>query len=321
MLGRKFSLPFIEPEKLNCIPAEVIAQIPAELAARHSVVPIALDGTTLTVAMENPSDLEIISEITFRTGFMISPVVTPELSLTHALKKYYGVKRELRPVPEEWEVGKSGIQHVGTTRENHSIPNSSSHPAVRKTTKKGGNHLKLVDKNSQTSLQSDGDGILTLERASIWLANVESRDDVATILTHFASQMFKRTALFMIKGERALGWVAKAQGTTVKNFDEFQIPLEAPSILKTIVETKKKFFGPVPFSSENSRIISSFDGSFQGSAALMPLIILGQVVAVLYVEGEGTHPIEYLLFKLQKIVPKAVMALEILILKKKIVML
>jgi hypothetical protein len=37
------------------------------------------------------------------------------------------------------------------------------------------------------------------------------------------------------------------------------------------------------------------------------------------VDSGITHPIEYLLFKLQVIVAKAVMALEILILKKKIV--
>ena len=320
MLSRKFNLPFIGPEKLNYIPAGVIAQIPADLAARHSVVPIALERKRLTVAMANPTDLEVVDEIAFRTGLVILPVVTPELSLTHALKKYYKIERELRPAPEKLEVVENQVRYVETFPESQAIP--ASHPAEEISDSKSTpeSHLKLVEKSPKESSPLCDDGILTLEAASKGLANIASRNDVATILIRFASQMFKRTALFMVRGESALGWVANVEGALVKNFDEFQIPLEDPSILKAIVDSKKSYVGPVPFSLLNSRIISSFGGTFQDSAILVPLNILGRVVAVLYVEGENAHSKEYFV-ELQQLVAKAAMALEILILKKKILML
>jgi hypothetical protein len=37
--------------------------------------------------------------------------------------------------------------------------------------------------------------------------------------------------------------VADAEGTPVKNFDEFKVPLQEPSILKTVVDSKKVFVG------------------------------------------------------------------------------
>lgn len=320
MLSRKFNLPFIEPEKLNYIPAEVIAQIPAELAARHSVVPIALERKRLTVAMANPTDLEVVDEMAFRTGFVILPVVTPELSLTHALKKYYKIERELRPAPEKIEIVENQVRYVETVPESHPVSDATSVPGVNETKNETESHLKLVEKNTKVSPQPCEDGILSLEVASKGLANIACRNDVATILTRFASQMFKRTALFMIRGESALGWVAIVEEKVVKNFDEFQIPLEDPSILKALVDSKKSYVGPVPFSLLNSRIISSFGGTFQDTAFLVPLNILGRVVAVLYVDGENTHSKEYLV-ELQQLVSKAAMALEILILKKKILML
>ncbi len=319
MLSRKFNLPYIEPEKLNYVPSEVISLIPAELAARYSIVPIGLERKKLTVAMANPTDLEVIDEIAFRTGFVILPVVTPELSLTHALKKYYKIQREMRPAQEKLEVLQKKIRYAEAVSEVQ--PDSGFHPAaeVSETKNESETHLKLVETEAKTSPPDSDDGILTLETTSKGLANVTSRNDVAAILTRFASQMFKRTVLFVVRGDLAMGWVADVEGALVDNFDEVQIPLDDASVLKTLVDSKKCYVGPVPFSLLNSRILSSFGGTFQDSAILVPLIILGRVVAILYVDGENTHSKDYL-FELQRLVAKASMSLEILILKKKILM-
>jgi hypothetical protein len=319
MLSRKFNLPFIEPERLNYIPSETIAQIPAELAARHSVVPIALERKKLTVAMANPTDLEVVDEIAFRTGLVILPVVTPELSLTHALKKYYKIEREMRPGQDKVEAVGDEVQYAEAVSEAQTAPELHSAAAVSETRNELEPYLKLVETKEKPPPASDDDGILTLEAAAKGLANIVSRNDVASILTRFASQMFKRTALFVIRGNSAMGWVANVEGSLVENFDEIQIPLDDDSILKTLVDSRKCHVGPVPFSLLNSRILSSFGGTFQDSAVLIPLIILGRVVAIQYVDGENTHSKENLL-ELQQLVAKAAMALEILILKKKILM-
>jgi hypothetical protein len=234
------------------------------------------------------------------------------------LKKYYNIRRELHPNSEKLQVvGDEGVS-VDTVSKCHPVFNTGSPSVAHKTEREPKNHLKLVEKNSKTSFRPFDDGILTLEKASTWLANIESSNDAATILSRLASQMFNRTALFMIRGEMAWGWVGTVQGKIIENFDLFQIPLKEPSILKSIVETKKNFVGSVPFSPLNSRIMSSFGGSFQEDAALLPLTILGRVVAVIYVAEEKKRPIEYLLFKLKLFVSKTVMAMEILILKKKL---
>ncbi|MBN2429690.1 MAG: hypothetical protein JXK94_15250 [Deltaproteobacteria bacterium] len=310
MLSRKFELPFIKPERLKHIPAEVIAQIPSTIAARHSIVPIAMNGETLTVAMANPTDLEVIEEIAFRTGLETFPVVTPELSLSHALKKYYKVERQLRPVPERMVANQ-----ILNGQTSHGIHPPQVEPGIKK---KADSHLKLVRKSAETSMQSGSAGILTFKEASVGLVNTTSRHDVAAILIHFASQVFKRTALFTVQGKSSWGWVANVEGTMVENFDKVQIPLDDASILRTVVDSKKLLVGPIPFSPLNARIISSFGGPSQQSAGLLPITIGGRVVAVLYVDGERAN-LTGNFVELQQLVAKAAMALEILILKNKIV--
>jgi type IV pilus assembly protein PilB len=72
----------------------VTALLPAELAEKHRLVPVALDGRgkgTLVVAMSSPRNLALVDEIAFRTGRRVSPVLAPDSEIDAALFKYYGI--------------------------------------------------------------------------------------------------------------------------------------------------------------------------------------------------------------------------------------
>jgi hypothetical protein len=66
-------------------------------------------------------------------------------------------------------------------------------------------------------------------------------------------------------------------------------------------------------------MLAGIGGNPPSSALLLPLMLMGRVVAVVYVEG-GLTPLSSRIAHLQKIVGKASMAFEILILKNKILM-
>lgn len=316
MLSKKFKLPFIAPERLDHIPSEVMAQIPSELAVRHYVVPIALEGKKLTVAMADPTDLDAIDEIAFRTGLVILPVVTPELSLTHALKKYYNIERELHSEVSGLALAERKVRSCGVAgRERLGAEASWGGRELEKSDFEQ-SHLRLVERTTQEFSPSD-DGIVTLEAASQSLTEINHCNEAAAILIRFAAQNFNNVALFRIRGDLALGWTTNAEEGLEKGFSEFQVPLDDPSVLKTLVDSKESYTGPVPFSLMNGRVLSSFGGTFQDSAMLVPLIISSRVIAVLYVDGEKIHAKDCLV-ELQQLAVKSAMALEILILKKKI---
>ncbi|MBU0550029.1 type IV-A pilus assembly ATPase PilB [Myxococcota bacterium] len=68
---------------------EVIKLIPRELANQHQVLPVNRAGSTLIVAMSDPSNLHAIDDIKFNTGLMIEVVVASEEALRSAIERYY----------------------------------------------------------------------------------------------------------------------------------------------------------------------------------------------------------------------------------------
>ena len=78
------------------IPENVIKIISPEMAEKHKVIPVSVTGKKLTLAMEDPRNLKTIDEISFRTGYIIVPILALEVRLVFALENYYGIKRTMR---------------------------------------------------------------------------------------------------------------------------------------------------------------------------------------------------------------------------------
>jgi type IV pilus assembly protein PilB len=92
-LSMQLGLPSVALGSIEVTP-DVTALLPAELAEKHRLVPVALVGGgkgTLVVAMSSPKNLAIVDEIAFRTGRRVSPVLAADSEIDAALFKYYGL--------------------------------------------------------------------------------------------------------------------------------------------------------------------------------------------------------------------------------------
>jgi len=77
------------------IAREALDLIPSEQAEKYRVLPIALRGNTLTMAMANPLDLDAIDQIGRLTGHYVEVVHATESDIQDALVRYYGTKTDL----------------------------------------------------------------------------------------------------------------------------------------------------------------------------------------------------------------------------------
>jgi hypothetical protein len=157
----------------------------------------------------------------------------------------------------------------------------------------------------------------TLESVSAGLAEAKDREEIADIIVAFLGQEFKRVALFMIRGNSANGWKAFQDNNDISGFGNLQISLDRPSVLQVVAEAKSFYLGPVPDTPDNATMLAGLGGGTPSAALLVPLLMMGRVVTVVYVEG-GEKSVASRLTDLQKLVGKAAMAFEILILKNKI---
>lgn len=96
ILAQQLSVPCAKPGQLQNISEDVIRIISPELAEKHKVIPVSVNGRNLTLAMENPHNLKSIDEISFRTGYIVRPILALEVRLIFALENYYGIRRTIR---------------------------------------------------------------------------------------------------------------------------------------------------------------------------------------------------------------------------------
>jgi len=94
-LSRQLGYPYIDLDQFDVYP-EVISLIPVDVAKKYMVMPIHRIRSFLTLAMVDPTDLEIIEDIRFRTGLSIQPVIASETGVANAINKYYGTADAIR---------------------------------------------------------------------------------------------------------------------------------------------------------------------------------------------------------------------------------
>src|SRR5690606_25187361 len=87
-LAEQLGLPFVEPAGMDLAP-EVIESIPAQLAQKYRVVPVAKSRDAITVACANPMDLPLLDKLKRETGATLKLAVTTGEQIDRALEKYY----------------------------------------------------------------------------------------------------------------------------------------------------------------------------------------------------------------------------------------
>ena len=87
-LSKQYSVPSINLSEFE-IDQEVLKVLPKEVVTRHQVIPVNRTGSTLIVAMADPSNIYAVDDIKFITGMKIDVVVASEQAIAESIEKYY----------------------------------------------------------------------------------------------------------------------------------------------------------------------------------------------------------------------------------------
>ncbi len=108
-LSKQYAVPAINLEQFD-VSGEALDLVPRDSALKHKLVPIDRSGSTLVVAMADPSNIFAIDDLKFATGQNIEVVVASERSIKTAIEKHYGSQEEWQKKVEaeksQEEVGK-----------------------------------------------------------------------------------------------------------------------------------------------------------------------------------------------------------------------
>ncbi len=93
-LADYLSVPFVELSHYQ-YDATVLELIPAELASKYKIFPVFKIENSLTIAMVNPGDVQVIDTLHRETGYEIEPAVSPENEIIEAIRRHYEVGENL----------------------------------------------------------------------------------------------------------------------------------------------------------------------------------------------------------------------------------
>src|SRR5258705_986356 len=88
LLSKQYGVPSINLAQFE-IDAGIIKLIPADTAQKYQIVPLSRAGSTLTIAMTDPTNVFAMDDIKFMTGYNVEPVVASETAVGEAINKYY----------------------------------------------------------------------------------------------------------------------------------------------------------------------------------------------------------------------------------------
>jgi hypothetical protein len=375
--------PYAPPARLDSLTAEVLALVPARLAAQYRVIPIGAEGRRLRLAMRDPKDLIALDEIAFLTGMSIEPSVSTEFRIQQALERYYqvasspvvpvtgaaSVPRSAAPAapapslaPGHPEVGLDGLPlDADPDPLGSQLPTGSRTPT--------GNTVAPDDATPPTSLQqwriaqreipdeipgpegppprvvyATGPAVAAalsapaepaetahpaptvvtpapealIETSSRRLQKADTRDEIFEVLLDFTSAHFRRSALFVVHADRVSGWGGRGPGIESARVRQVQVGLDRPSLFGFLRSGADHFYGPVSDQPANTRLFLDLGFPAPERALLVPLLIKERPTVILYADNAADFATTPDIPTLRRLLGKASLALEILILKNKI---
>jgi type IV pilus assembly protein PilB len=127
-LSEQMGLAFIDLNSYQ-VDREVLKVIPEKVARRFNAIPLFKVGGMVTVAMENPLDIQSVDELNRVTGLEIQPVFGTRSAIAKCIDKYYGTSGELKEAIEDIEEEQDKQEKVAVLELNDSKEKDS--PAIK----------------------------------------------------------------------------------------------------------------------------------------------------------------------------------------------
>jgi len=335
------------PERFRNVPARVIRSVPLSLVKKHLVVPLEIEDKDLTVAMSDPNDLVVLDEISFVTGMRVKALLSPEARLLDAMETYYGIprpqrfvtlseeiRRQMELVPEEAalesppedlphavDIGRPDSPEAELVIGAVEAAYQEERPERERLAAAGALETLRREREQEERLRLEAEReapALTLEEAGEALARIETRDDIGDVLLGCAAPRFRRTALFILQKARTLGWNGRGEGIEMDRLRSIMVPRDLPSVFDALGGGSGYYLGKVEDLPGNEILVQGLGGTRPETAFVIPVPFRDRHIAALYGDCSAEEMASLDVRALRTLVRKAGLAMEMLLLKHRI---
>lgn len=160
--------------------------------------------------------------------------------------------------------------------------------------------------------------VISLEEFEQHLLNPRSRDDVALNLLAFLAQQFSRALLFMVRGNKIVGWAGQGPGVEASQVAEFKTDFSQPSVFLNLRQGGNYFLGPLPPMPLHRDLARLWGGAMPKEALVLPVRIKDRLVTLVYCDRGQETLAGVDLEAMQHIAAKVAIAFELCIMRQKL---
>ena len=317
-LGRQHHMPAALEAHYDKIDKTLTQLLSPDLAATWHAVPLGRTGpesALVAIATTQPFDQDVRLELQEIFDAKIVEAIAPEMRLYYWLEQVYGIDRlnrfkriarrpSLPPAhdgavrldtAESADVDVAALQEIedAVIQKRVYVQTLSDAEPVAP----AGQLARIAVKRIAVPLS--GEIEVPLDTTD-WKASIrairqsKSRDSIAKVVTHVLQQGFEGQLeagmLLMAKEDIALGWRGFARGTDDIDVDALAVGLGMASMLATPYATREAFFGMPEEPSVIDERFWHFLGSKPAELAVLPIVVLGDVACLLYVQSDDFLP-------------------------------
>lgn len=262
-----------------------LAAVDRAFCDAHDLLPMRIDQTRLSVACMDPRALAPLDRLAFITGRRVTPVVVCEFRLNHLLRKHLGAFRTVRPID------------VGQTRPSRT--RNAHHPEQAPAADlMGEEEFNALYANVVSTAPAPAPPEpLTFKEAQAALAHAADREVLAQTVLRYAFGKWKRALILNVQGPLLTGWHGLGAGIRDSAVRRVAVALRDATTFKLVCDTRSHFVGPVKRDAGTAAFYRSIgaggDGAYPETAVILPLLVAGRVVHLLYVDngpGRLTKP-------------------------------
>lgn len=160
-------------------------------------------------------------------------------------------------------------------------------------------------------------GPLPLENAIEQMDAAPDRTKIGLTILQFARQYLSTAALFVVKADEVIGWVGVSSDGPLPAIADTILPLDEPSVLKSVKERGAIYLGPVGPEPLNEALLRALGRERPATALVLPVQVRRRVVNLFYGDAGRSEIDPTLPARLSRLLAAAGTAYERMIVESK----
>lgn len=157
-----------------------------------------------------------------------------------------------------------------------------------------------------------------LESAARELLEAEMREEIADAVFDFCAPYLRRCLLLAVREGIIMGWRGEGEGIDPLWVRSISIPVEEPTVFQKLAEGGEMWLGPLPRMTGHQDLLLGLGGREPAACVVLPVTVRSRVIAFLYGDNLDGDLEGLPVAALRRLATKTGLALEVTMLRNKI---